>query len=514
MGIRGAGRVVLSALAMLLVTAGSASAAARFASPTGTPSASCLQASPCDIVTAVKSAATGDDITIEPGTYGSPTPLTTILSDANKALNIHGQAGQPRPVINTIASQGIRLGGHSTLSDVEIDDSAPAAYGFFATTTGASVDHVYSHASGAGGYACYPNTTMIDSVCWASGPNGIAVSVLVVADATGTLNNDTLIASGTGGWAVDVYGVSGATMTINMSNSIARGAGADVYAWTDTFSNSKAIFTASHSNYATVVNGGGSGTVSATAAGSPTNQTTPPLFVDAATGNFHELASSPTIDAGGDSPLNGTTDLDGNQRDVGIHTDIGAYEFISPPFCSNVSAVTKFATAIKIQLHCGDILSAPLTYAIASQPKHGTASLNASTGVVTYTPAAGYSGGDSFTYRVTSSHGTATASTASITVGAELPPGLSHVQYRHRKLSFTLSEAAKVTFVFTQRVHRHTRKRGTLTVSGKAGSNTHRFNGRLPHGKKLTPGNYTAIVTATNAGGKSKSARLSLKIAS
>jgi hypothetical protein len=511
----------------MLVSAGSASAAARFASPSGTASLACAQAAPCDIVTAINSAATGDEVTIEPGTYGSPVPLTTNLADSGRTLNIHGAAGQARPVIDTTASHAFDLFGGSTLSDVDVEDTSPSySYGVYVGPAPSSIDHVILHVTGSGSIACYENGTLTDSFCWSSGANGIAATALV-ANNTGTLRNDTLIASGTGGIGVQVAATGSSTMTINLINSIAHGAGTDVFATASATATS--VLTADHSNYATVSKTLGGGTLTIAPAGSGTNQTAPPIFAGAATGNVHELASSPTVDHGTDSPLNGTTDLDGNPRDLGSHTDIGAYEFVSAPLCSNLSAATKFGTATTIQLHCQDPVSAPLTYAIKSPPAHGRASLAASTGVVRYTPAAGYSGHDSFSYKGTSIHGTSATSTVSITVRAGPPPGLEKLKQSHAKwlekasrkhgqtnlpvgttFSFRLTESARVRLVFLRR--RTGRKVGTLTAAGKSGLNRVKFKGRTAGHRKLPPGKYTVVISASNAGGSSKRKRLNFTI--
>jgi len=57
-----------------------------------------------------------------------------------------------------------------------------------------------------------------------------------------------------------------------------------------------------------------------------------------------------------------------------------------------------------------------LSYVIASQPSHGTVSLEGST--VTYTPTADYSGSDSFTFTVSDGMVTSSAATVSITVNS------------------------------------------------------------------------------------------------
>lgn len=58
-----------------------------------------------------------------------------------------------------------------------------------------------------------------------------------------------------------------------------------------------------------------------------------PKFRDATHGNYRLAAGSPCIDAGDDSSvLPGSTDLDGKQRVLGAHVDIGAYEYTASQF--------------------------------------------------------------------------------------------------------------------------------------------------------------------------------------
>ena len=92
--------------------------------------------------------------------------------------------------------------------------------------------------------------------------------------------------------------------------------------------------------------------------------------------------------------------------------------------------------------------------------------------------------------------------------------------------SFELNEQAAVTLTFTQRVkgrkvghrcaaptksnkHRKSCKRTVtragLSLPGHAGTNKVAFYGRISHGKKLKPGRYTLVLTATNAAGEQSS---------
>ncbi len=100
--------------------------------------------------------------------------------------------------------------------------------------------------------------------------------------------------------------------------------------------------------------------------------------------------------------------------------------------------------------------------------------------------------------------------------------------------SFVLNVPASVTFRFTEpaggrrvgkkcvaqtRKNRHKRRctrtvvAGTLTFSGVAGTNKVRFEGRIAKHKKLKPGSYTLLVTATASGKQAATRTLHFKIA-
>jgi hypothetical protein len=100
--------------------------------------------------------------------------------------------------------------------------------------------------------------------------------------------------------------------------------------------------------------------------------------------------------------------------------------------------------------------------------------------------------------------------------------------------SFKLDRPAQVTFQFTRAVpgrrvgkrcvaqtrkNRHKRRctrrvvAGALGFSAHAGTNKVRFQGRISRRKKLAPGTYTLIATATAAGLRSRAATLTFTIA-
>jgi trimeric autotransporter adhesin len=100
--------------------------------------------------------------------------------------------------------------------------------------------------------------------------------------------------------------------------------------------------------------------------------------------------------------------------------------------------------------------------------------------------------------------------------------------------SFTLNEAASVTFAFTKqaagrrvgkkcvaqsRGNRHKRRctrtvsAGTLTFSGRTGTNKVRFEGLISKHRKLKPGSYTLLVIATASSKRSTTSTLHFTIA-
>lgn len=119
-----------------------------------------------------------------------------------------------------------------------------------------------------------------------------------------------------------------------------------------------------------------------------------------------------------------------------------------------VPAAASFSTAVPanrqslVQLQGSDAESTALTYASTSTPAHGTLSnLNAATGYVVYTPTAGYTGSDSFTYTVTSGGETSAAGTVTISVTNAKTRVIDSVTDAGGN-----PRAGKVTFILTQTV--------------------------------------------------------------
>lgn len=86
------------------------------------------------------------------------------------------------------------------------------------------------------------------------------------------------------------------------------------------------------------------------------------------------------------------------------------------PTANNQAVVTNEDTAIAIPLSVSDVDGNTLTVSFGYQSHNGTVSADNS--VVTYTPTSGYSGSDSFTYRVTDGSAWSSTATVDITVNA------------------------------------------------------------------------------------------------
>lgn len=107
-------------------------------------------------------------------------------------------------------------------------------------------------------------------------------------------------------------------------------------------------------------------------------------------------------------------------EDDNAHSNIFRRDILGgPPRCSDTSANALHNTSTPVSLTCVDDDGDAVTRVIVSGPAHGTlGAIDQAAGTVTYTPANGYSGPDSFTFRATDATGTSNVSTASVTVAS------------------------------------------------------------------------------------------------
>ncbi len=303
----------------------------------------CTQQAPCSLedyaeewVRASNEVKAGDTVLLagSTGTYGSPGTPITFQVPVPEGVTFTGTPGQPMPQVYSKYSSGAAFelkGPSSALSDIDIEYSASAQVAVFANA--GIVNRVIAHST-AGAWGCQlsNSATITDSVCagtWALVVGGGGVTKQY------TVRNTTLFGSEFGLWATASGGLNA---EIAATNTIIRGGVKDIYA--EAASGAAVNAALEHSNYASVEEAG-AGTKVVTVPGTNFNQTAEPKFVNLAAGDFHEAPGSPTIDAGINSALNGSLDLEGNPREIASHTDIGAYEFLIPP-----AALTAGATGV------------------------------------------------------------------------------------------------------------------------------------------------------------------------
>lgn len=309
--------VTVAGAVVLAVSAPGASAAtSRYVAPSGTGT-DCSAAKPCNFEDAVKASGAGDEVVMTPGSYYQGNGL-----QSSAAISIHGVAGEPRPHIKLeFASLWLK---NTTLRYVEVEQAHPTLAALSASES--TIDQVVVKGPYFGDCALsVDNSTVRNSVVIARS-DGSAVCAYAFQSYNATMVRNVTAVAGDG-VAIDVGAVdSTANVTVSVRNTIAKAAGG-FGLYVEGALGSHAKLTASNTNYANYRRVGDFGTVFADAG---SNQSTPPLFVDAAKGDYRQKAGSVTIDAGAVDGLIGSFDLDGDPRSIGA-PDIGADEFVPPP---------------------------------------------------------------------------------------------------------------------------------------------------------------------------------------
>lgn len=346
----------LAAAAVVLAAAAPAAHAAdpRYASPTGSGTA-CTDAAPCELYDAIKGAPANSEVIIKTGSYGSEgAPLSEDGQINTVGLNIHGEAGKPRPVIYSTTDYPMGIyGGNSRLSHVELQGmrTGPGLSQVVLNLSfkpGSVADDVVVRSRF--GYACFLGNTQTirNSVCRDTSPagQGTAFAQLgaIYGPTNGTVRNSTLWSDA--GLAINQSSIATRPMSLNLVNVIARTGSATAVINSKTTDN--ATITATTSNLGAVANAGGA--VGPTVA---TNATMPsPVFVNSATGDFRQKPESDaTIDRGTTATENGPFAYGGLiPRFIGAGTDIGADELtlkptLSGPLAGNITATTATLTA-------------------------------------------------------------------------------------------------------------------------------------------------------------------------
>ncbi len=347
-------RVLLATVVTVLLAAAPAGAATRLTSPTAGGAEPC-NPNPCPIATAIQFAHAGDEVILAPGTY--PLGNTVLGTGATADLNIHGQAGSPRPILTTTTGGSVLIigGTNITLSHVDLREGIGTGSDTVALQLGkgATVDDVAVSDAGSpssfginlGGAATIRDTTVLVRGNGAIGIGGADGGLGFTV--TSTLLHDTVYATGAGavGIRADAFDTAGCTITCESSALTLRdvlvrgGTGPGAAGLQSVVSGTQAgTFDVQYSDYVSAIDPSAKVVAAHNTAAAP-------LLADPTNGDFHELPGSPTIDAGLAQGGDDATDPDGRPRTAGLATDIGAYEAPFPVVTNTAVLPTGFTTA-------------------------------------------------------------------------------------------------------------------------------------------------------------------------
>jgi hypothetical protein len=297
----------------------------------------CSEPHPCTLRRAVTDPALRDGDTVVVG------PAHYALADltVERAVTLEGQATQRVPTI-TFSGAGLEVTADAVVQDLHLVSTAESTATITANGASPTLQRLDVSASGAGSTACQLHDSQAllrDSVCWAGGESGRGV-LASFDGAPGTftprLRNVTAVASYALASIVNSPGISA---TVDAGNVVAHGSAIDLE--TADLAGSSVVVELAHSDYRTHEESARPGGLArVTEPGTGTNIVAPAVFEDAEHGDFHETATSPTVDAGMLDGATGTTDDEGDPRSVHVlgpcdraRPDIGADELTPGVTC-------------------------------------------------------------------------------------------------------------------------------------------------------------------------------------
>jgi hypothetical protein len=340
--------IAVAVFVLLALAAPGASAATRYAAPGGAETGPCTDPQhPCTIYEAAGAtpgvAQPGDEVVLAPGEYsdtagdlGSP-EFVQLAPE----IEVRGEADKPRPRIvlaSGTAPPGFVVEEEDLLADVEVVTSS--ARSDIEVEGGIVEDLIARNTSTTQpSIDCVQVAGMIrNSACLSSAPHGAAVGDSSATPITSTdmLRNVTAVSTGSEGTGLSYSHFGPGAVTVSAKSVIAKGH-IDVAAEAiglpehEPGTGGEVTIDLDHSDYASVaetsdVAAGGVASITGPSASEGFNVEAPPSL---AADGYHELAGSPTIDAGATDISSAATDIDGQNRSIG-KPDIGADEYIHP----------------------------------------------------------------------------------------------------------------------------------------------------------------------------------------
>ncbi|RYF79275.1 MAG: hypothetical protein EOO29_17730, partial [Comamonadaceae bacterium] len=363
-----------------------------------------------------------DDLVVEP--YPVAPVVTGIsptsgLAAGNTSVTITGTGFKAGLGVTAVSFGGTAAAAFTVNSDTQITATSPAGTGtVHVTTTGSGATSATS-ANDQFTYLAAPTVTAISPD---AGPTGGGTSVVI----TGTGFTGT-----TGAAGVKFGATNAAGYTVNSDTQITATSPAGSAGTVDVrVINPGGTSATSASDQYTYVaaptvtgispaTGAAGGGTAVTLTGTGFTSTLAVTFgATSATGFTVNSATQITATA----PA-GTGTVNVRVTTVGGTSATGAanqYSYIAPPIANAVSVTVAYGSTnnpIPLNVTGG----AASSVAVATVASHGTATASGTT--ISYTPAAGYGGPDSFSYTATNASGTSTPATVTITVS---PPAISY----------------------------------------------------------------------------------------
>jgi hypothetical protein len=478
--------ILFSACALLLAQPALA-ATTHYVSPTGSGT-TCSEAAPCDLLNAVAGLITGDTIVLGSGTYDLGAGSFAVPS----GVTLAGAPGT-RPTITSNSLSATVSAAAGALEHLDlVQTGSGAALGSF----GSTLDDLTITSSGSGALIGVGDV-LRNSVVRLTGTSGSAIQA---ASGIGTVDVRNVLV-----WApgVSTLGIQAsgnclpmiidpmnplclplAQPAVNVRDSIVR-AGTDLV--TNGFMGYNGVINIAYSDYraaktsalpdGTIVDGDG-------------NIAADPLFADAAGGDFHPVAGSPTIDAGDPlasaDPKVGPLDLDGLTRILGSRIDMGPFEFVpSGSGATDTRSGGGGDTGSQQQGGGGGADTGappvqntqPVTPSVADKTAPVLKSLRFAPGLLRKSSLISY---------LLNEQATTTLRVLRKTTGV--------------KKGRTCAKAGRKLKKHAKRCTRWVVVSGSLTHADRPGKNSFRFNGKL-RGKRLKAGSYRLVAVARDASG-------------
>jgi P-type conjugative transfer protein TrbJ len=372
-----------------------------------TPECNCKTTYPATITITVTGpqapTANNGAISIAYDTPGSTT-LTgagTITSYAIASIPSHGSAALSGSIVtytpaagysgaDSFTFQAIGPGGTSNPATISVTVAAPSA----PTVSNATITTPYD----TPGSVALSSTGVVTSFTLASGPSHGAATV---SGSTAIYTPDSGYV-GTDSFTVYATGPGGKSNTATVAVTVAA----------------PAAPTASNGTLSTAYKTSGSTTLSATGVVTSFSLVAGPSHGSVSLSGAVATYTPATGYTGADSFTFEASGPGGNSSPATISVTVGAPP---APLAANGVITTPYETPATVTLPGSGAIS---SYAIVGDPTHGTVALSSAS--VTYTPASGYAGTDSFTYDVTGPGGTSAPATISVTVQAPPAPSASN----------------------------------------------------------------------------------------